>query len=269
MAKIPVNNPVEKAIEGQIVESLLRHYIGYSGLAHSCNRYLWYTFRFAYTRKLSKKQVRLFARGDAEEPIIIADLKSAGMVVSDTQVEISDDTGHILGHIDGSVINVPGWKDIKMLLEAKTMNDANFKLYKKKGLKIGFPVYYGQINSYMGKMGFKKTLYVITNKNTDERKYDIYEFDESKFNDLESKGFGILISEEPPEKIGESTWFECKFCDARQICHKGLPVQENCRTCRYGTIENDGKWSCGNDNMEIDINRQRIGCDDYCKMECL
>lgn len=270
MAKIPLNNPVEKAVEGGMIETPHRPYIGYSELGHECNRYLWYCFRWSFKRFITQKQARLFARGKAEEPIIIADLHRARMVVSDEEFEVVDDTGHVKGHGDGKAIKVPGQDLIeKLLLEMKTMNADNFKKYKKKGLKIAFPVYYGQINSYMGKEGLKRCLYVITNKNTDERIYDIIEFDETVYNDLESKGFQILISEEPPEKIGEATWFACKFCNARGVCHKGAPIDRNCRTCERANIENEGKWSCGISGENLPTSFQRKGCRDYKKLSCL
>lgn len=273
MAKIPVNDPIHAAVEGGKIICEHRPYLGYSGLGHSCNRYLWYSFHWCYDKVITQKQQRLFSRGHNEEPIIIKDLSRAGLFVHSTQIEIVDDTGHARGHIDGMVedeadIAEPLLGDEVCLLEMKTMNEANFKKFKQKGLKVAFPVYYAQIESYMGKLDLKKCLYVITNKNTDERIYKLISYDNTH-EDLDRKAFNIIVAEEPPEKIGEATWFECKFCDARNICHKDAPANENCRTCEHGTIENDGKWSCGSNGEEIDTARQRTGCSLYKKMSVL
>ena len=270
MAKIPTFNPIHAKVEQVYHVEGLRPYLGYSVLGHPCNRYLWYYLHWCFNQKIDARLKRLFSRGDYEEEIVTRDLVAAGMEVHSDQHEVTGCHGHVKGHIDGFVDNVPGAEKTTHLLEVKTMNDKRFKEYQKKGLEATNPGYYAQIQSYMGKTGKKRCLFVVTNKNDEQRDYQRLNFDKDKFDELESRGTHILMCDEPPDKIGGKTWHECKFCNAKKICHYSEQPLKNCRTCEFVGIENDGKWSCGKcDGAEIRVHDQRQGCDLYQLAECL
>ena len=78
-----------------------------------------------------------------------------------------------------------------------------------------------------------------------------------------SIGFDILTSEHPPKKIGEKTWYECKMCSARGICHKGEPIYRSCRSCKHVNIEMEGKWSCDLYGEWLNRESQLASCRDY------
>lgn len=276
MAKIPtILDPLVKALESGDVTQEFRTYIGMSGLMGSCSRRTWYDFHWAYDRTISKRINRLFKRGDLEEPRVVKDLQDAGMIVTnclDDQEELVDDTGHIKGHPDGNVENVPGAEKTKHLLEIKTMNDARFKTFIKQGLEKSDPVYWGQIHTYMGEKKLVRCLLVVTNKNTEERAYKRYRYDKAVHMDAMSRGFDVLTSEFPPQKIGEKTWHICRMCDARGVCQKGAPIKRTCRSCKSFNIEMKGLFTCGNKDMlkavDLDIlvlnyDLQMSGCNLY------
>lgn len=264
-------NKVEHAIEFGLNKQEQRPYLGYSGLGNPCMRKLWMDFRWCYTGTIEPRIQRLFNRGNAEEDIIIADLENAGMKVSNREAEITGLAHHVLGHIDGEVMQVPDYEMQVLLLEMKTMKASKFKEYLKGGLKKFSPTYWGQIHSYMGKRKLKNCLYVVTCKDDEMRDYKIIPFCQDTYDQMEAVSVNVLTSEEIPDRIGKSTWFACKICSAKGTCHGGSAVNRNCRTCKYSDIEELGKWSCSyyESPCELSVSEQREGCVKYERMECL
>lgn len=262
-------NFVEEAVERGMVPNEKRPYMGCSGLGNKCKRKIWLDFRWVYDALFEKRVLRIFERGDLEEPRVIRDLTEAGMTVTDSQTGFVDETGHIRGHCDGFVSNVPGAEETVHLLEIKTMNSKRYDLYKKQGLEKSNWAYWVQLQMYMGFAKLKRALFVVCNKDTEQRAYDRYHFDIHVFKESLGIGHSLLLTQEPPEKIGNHMYFDCKYCPAYEYCHRDMPTNKNCRTCEYSELEMGGKWHCGKDNIEIDIDKQKIGCQDYRKMECL
>ncbi len=262
MPQEPLGERINDLMEdGQILQKR-RPYMGYSGLGGKCKRKVWYDFRWAYNRSIDRRLNRLFRRGDWEEGRIVADLKHAGIKFHSEQKQVVGLANHVKGHIDGLLENVPGLEGETVLAEFKTANDKNFKLFKKKGCREANPTYYYQAQAYMGELGLKYCLFIVTNKNDECRYIEIIEFDQGEFKYLQAIALEILSTDEPPEKIGGATWFDCKYCDAYMHCHFNDPLLKNCRTCHNGTIEDNGVWTCGG-NFDIDLVKQGEGCEDH------
>lgn len=276
MAKITLVEPIEAAIEHQSIKQIPRPYLGYSQIGGECLRNLWLNFHWVSSSTISPRILRLFERGHHEELVILKDLRNIGAKVTNREAEVVGPAGHILGHIDGEVINVPGAEKTLHLLEMKTMKDSKFKEFKKVGLKLFSSTYWFQVHSYMDKRKLKRCLYIVTNKDTEERVYQRIHFDPSVAKEADHIGFHIITEEEPGPKIGPRTWFACKFCDNYDFCHKRAEPNRNCRTCRNVSIEDNGKWSCDllfdegeNKPHFIPVETQRVGCDLYKVMPCL
>jgi len=266
MAKIPSKNHLQKLFESGSIPNQHRPYLGYSELGKTCDRYLYYKLRWCFSETISRRVQRIFTRGDLEEPRIHAEFKRIGLEIINDQKEVIGAHKHILGHIDGEVKNLPDpsvEKDEVVLVEVKTMNNKRYNTYLNKGLKLSDPQYYSQINSYMGKLGHKKCLFIVHNKDNEERSYILYDFDKDEFDRIEKRAFDILYAEFLPKKIGEATWFECKFCSASPICHKGAEIEKNCRTCKFVSIAEEGNWECEHPimpNVKLTHDHQRVGC---------
>ena len=266
MALIPKQATLHDIIEGKLVQQEFREYIGISGLGGPCSRKIWYDFHWAYDRMIPQRLARIFERGDLEEPRVIRDLAAAGVHVKNMlkdQLEVADVTGHIKGHPDGMAINIPGAEKTMHLLEIKTMNRKRYTDYVKKGLRITNPSYWSQVHTYMGQLKLTRCLFVVVNKDNEERHYERIKYDKETHDDTMSRGFNILTSEFAPKKIGEVTWFECKFCDAKAICHKGAPINRNCRTCKNVNIEEKGRWSCELYGNWLNKKEQLVGCESW------
>jgi len=245
-----------------------RPYLGASLLGHSCERYLWYSFRWCYSAEFSSRLIRLFNRGHREEPEIIKELEKIGIKCYGDQTEFVAGYGHIRGHCDGMADNVPEAPKTTHLLEFKTMNDKSFKDLKKKGLKLSKPVYWAQVQLYMHGLELTRCLHINVNKNDDDLYIERIKYDKDEALNLLRKGQDILFSEFPPRKKFNSTWYECKWCSANGICHGNNPVDQTCRTCQYADIVQDGKWECSlADGEEISVERQRKSCTEYKQIE--
>lgn len=268
MARIPVKDELFHAIENQKIVEHDRPYLGMSSIGHACDRYLFYAFHWAFENYTFAQQKRLLNRGHLEEDVVLQDLKRVGIEVSFQQFEIADDTGHFRGHIDGLIREIK-FLDLRkrILLEVKTMNDKNFKQYKKLKLQASNPGYYAQINHYMHHIKAEICLFIVTNKNNEERAYDWYEYDDQNYRDHARRARNILMFDKVPEKIGGPTWFICKMCRAKSVCHFDAPLKQHCRTCQHVEIHNAGQWKCSFHNEWLTIQKQRVGCEHWSRSE--
>lgn len=281
MALIPDQRTTHNLIEmTDITEENPRGYLGMSGIASECERKLWYGFHFVKPERSHSQRVeRIFNTGHIAESFIIADLKRIGCEVyrygpdgekiemtgekGEEQDRCVDIAGHFMGHTDGTVLGIPEAPKTEHLLEMKTHNDKSFKDVVKNGVQKSKPVHYGQMQIYMHYRKLSRGLYVAYNKNDSSYYFERVYYDRSEAEDLVRKAREIITSEEPPVKKFQRTWFACKWCDYKEICHDGEKPASNCRTCAHADICNDGKWECDLDNTELDKAVQLRGCEMY------
>ena len=277
MAIIPERKLLtEQLIEDREIWQTPRTYIGYSGLGNKCKRFVHLNFRWAFSSKHPARVQRLFERGDYEEEVVVKDLERIGCIVKNRQINVVGTAGHIFGHTDGEIEKLPDAPKKEHLLEVKTTNDKNFKLVKKIGIKEFNSGYWWQIHIYMGKRDLIRCLYVITNKDTEERIYKRIEFDKSIYDLALRTEVDILTAERLFPRIGngEETWFECKYCPAHNMCFGKTIPNKNCRTCKHVNIEDGmydkedptlgGKWTCSLQNDKVLHPREQWeGCNSY------
>lgn len=259
-----------QAIASHTEESEHRPYLGASALGHSCERFLWYSFRWCYTETFSERQMRLFGRGHREEPVIVEMLAKVGIKFWGDQDEISFAHGHCKGHRDGAVIGVLEAPKTEHLAEFKTMNKANFSTLCKQGVFASKPGYYSQSQVYMKYFKLTRCLFVVVCKDNDAIYIERIKYDADYANALVRRAEDIILSETPPEKRFDPTWYECKWCAANKICHGSDTPLQNCRTCKSIDMYPDGLWKCQkHGDMILATGQQRLGCDEYQMLECL
>jgi hypothetical protein len=255
---------IERAIEGLLIESEHRPYLGCSQLGHECMRKLWYDFRCVKNQTISPRANRLFQRGHREEPIVIADLRKTGVKVHSDQKEIVLCEGHCKGHCDGIAENIPDAPATPHLLEIKTCSEKHFSSLKKLGVEKKFPLYYSQMVIYMDGLRLKRALFIAVNKNTDERYYKRIPGNKAFAEKLKEKALFVVSSEEPLYRLSNNPdYFQCKWCDYRGICHQGEWENKHCRTCEYGDLYNKGVWKCGRTEEELSFKKQLKGCEEH------
>ncbi len=253
-----------------------RTHLGASMLGSPCARSLWYGFRWATKPSYSGRILRLFNRGHLEEARFIAMLLTIGCQVyqhdeKGNQFRISDAGGHLGGSTDGVVIGIPDLPPgMPCLTEFKTHGEKSFIKLKKEGVKVSKPEHYVQMQIYMRKMGLTVALYMAVNKNTDEVYAEIILLDSTHADHYLERGNKIIFMAEPPEKINKSPgWFECSFCDHKDLCHsKGVPDM-NCRTCMFSFPREDGAWVCKHHDQVIPKEVQFKGCNSYSRSQVI
>jgi len=260
MALIPQNDDINHLLNNVIITEPLRPYLGLSQIGNGCHRFLQYYHYWCFQSSYSNRVKRLFGVGHSAEETMIADLKKVGINVTNQQQSIVATGGHWRGHTDGSSI----WGLREYLVEFKTHNDKSFKDLIKKKVKLSKPGHYGQCQSYMGYLKLKACIYMALNKNDSTYYIEIIEFDPEYFEDSKRKEGEIIMSDVLLPKIGTgtSTWFECKMCDARNVCHKGKDPLKSCRSCEFVDVLDEGKWACTKSLTEkiLSVDEQRAAC---------
>lgn len=188
------------------------------------------------------------------------------------QWRILDVDGHFGGSLDGIATNVPTLTS-DCMLEFKTHGDKSFKKLLEafalhghgEGLKHAKPEHYGQVQVYMHKRGLKHTLYFAVNKNDEHLHVEYITYDRAHAETLIAKAVRIVHSKTPPRRIGSGrpSWFDCKYCTHKGVCHYGEPMLKSCRSCRFVSPGPDGTWYCSKWGGVVPKDFTKKGCDQY------
>jgi hypothetical protein len=256
MAKLPEPNHTTVAMIYQAYENDAeegnRPHLGASLIGHSCERFLWLTFRWVDKKKFSGRMLRLFETGQLAEARLTANLRRIGVDVHDVtpdgkQWRVSDLGGHFSGSMDGAAVGIPEAPKTWHVLEFKTANDKSFTDLVKNKVQKAKPQHYAQMQTYMGYTGMERALYLAVNKNTDELYSERIEFDPVEFAKLKARAERVITANEPPLKISKDpSWYVCKMCDFHEHCHGEAAPAVNCRTCAHSTpiLDGDARWTC-------------------------
>lgn len=230
-----------------------RPHLGGSQIGNPCGRALWYQFRWCDSAVFDGRMLRLFETGDREEQRIVDNLRSIGVTVWDKdpetgkQIRFEECGGHFALSLDGVG---QGFLESGQphTLEFKTMNEKNFRALERDGLEKAKPIYYAQCQIGMHLSEIDRCAFIAVNKNTDEIYMERVKRDMAIGLQLVAKAREIIFTDKPPQKLNsDPSYYMCKFCDYRHVCHEGRPPEVNCRTCAHATPEQDGTWTCALD----------------------
>ena len=245
-----------------------RPHLGASLLGHHCDRYLWLSFRWVRPEQFPGRILRLFRRGQNEEPIIVNDLRAIGIDVKTTNgsQDRVDFGNHVSGSMDGianhGVPEAPGKRHV---LEMKTHNKKSFDDLEKHGVQKSKPQHYAQCQVYMLGSKIDRALYIAVCKDDDRYYFERVKLDRKLAKSYVEKGHRIVASDRIPDPIShDPTWYQCRMCSYYEFCHKAALPEVNCRTCAHSTACNDSTWRCERhdaDNIPVDF--QRTGCHDH------
>lgn len=245
-----------------------RPHMGCSQLGHPCDRWLWLSFRWAVQPKFSGRILRLFRRGHDEESTIVRDLKAIGIDIRHTQDDqMRVDLGcHISGSIDGVIESgVPGAPKKRHVAEFKTHSKKSFDDLDKRGVKESKPQHWIQMQLYMHGTKIDRALYVAVCKDDDRIYTERVRYEADVASKYIDRGRCIVLSDRMPEPIStDPSWYQCKFCDAHEFCHKTKTIKHvNCRTCAHSTAKEDSTWHCARWDDVIPLEYQRTGCESH------
>jgi hypothetical protein len=256
---VTIQQLIDRAHEAKREEP--RHYLGVSELGTECERALWYSFRWALLPHAEGRMMRIWRTGHESEATLVGDLEAIGIKVRRQQEEISFG-GHILGHIDGTALSVPGAEKTEHLLELKSAKLERYNLLEKKGVKEAEPKYWVQMQGYMLALGLTRALFVSRCKD-DERLYsERVHFEREPTEAWVERGHRVSLMSDAPERIDERpSFYKCKMCDWIDLCHKAKSTDAvNCRTCAHSSALESGEWKCERWGAIIPVENQREGC---------
>lgn len=252
-----------------------REHLGVSVIGHKCSRYLWYSFRWCKLEQHIPRMRRLFKRGHSEEQKFADLLGWMGFHVrtidpeTKKQYAFSSCGGHYGGSGD-SVALLPWFKgpdgserdeSFRILVEYKTHNKKSFTELKAKGLKLAKPQHYIQMSCYSKAFGVKYGLYCAINKDDDDIYFEFLEMDWNVAILSEKKASDIIQSQLPMPRISDQpTWYDCTYCNFKQICHFNDKVEINCRSCKNANPVEKGQWYCSLYKNVIPFDFIKQGC---------
>jgi hypothetical protein len=204
------------------------------------------------------------------------------------QITFSDLDDHFGGSCDGMLHGMdlvdPTW-ELKGpgLAEYKTHGEKSFvdvagKLedYRKhlvnpakhpftgKGVVSSKIEHYIQMQVYMKYFGLEWALYVAICKNTDDIYMEVVQYKPEVAEAYKDRAAAIIKAQTPPARItNDPAWWECKFCDFREVCHHGKLPQKNCRSCVEARPVEGGQWVCDKYHQLIPKDFAPLGCDNW------
>lgn len=199
-----------------------RGYLGLSQAGHPCKRYLWYMHNGHIGKAIEGRVLRLFQLGNVIEDQVIADLRTAGCVVTDQQREVvfTQEKTRLVGHIDGIVKGLVEAPETEHLFECKSANKKKFDGLLKLGSYEQFnEIYYWQVQFYMLGLGLKRAAVFVYCKD-DSRLYmeRIRADKEATVEKLQSVFEAITSTVEPERLCPRADYYEAKWCDFHGIC---------------------------------------------------
>tara|TARA_R110001599_G_scaffold277037_3_gene478380 strand:- start:278 stop:1120 length:843 start_codon:yes stop_codon:yes gene_type:complete len=268
MAKLPIlESPTLLTIDRKIEEGQddwRRAHLGASLIGHSCDRFLWYSFRWFSEPEFQGRILRLFRRGHGEEINIVADLRLAGVEVSEgpkdgEQWRFESLGGHFGGSMDAAVLGLLEAPKTWHVAEFKTHNKKSFDALVKDKVEKSKPQHYAQMQSYMHKSGMSRAVYIAVCKDDDRYYLERIHYDKYFSGELEEKANRVIFSKQPLQRISERPdYFMCKWCQHYDACHRDMaPQQINCRTCTKSSPKEDGSWFCGFKDSVLTLDDQK------------
>lgn len=244
----------------------LRPHLGASLIGQSCDRALWYTFRWATQASHEPRILRLFARGQREEDVMATLLRQAGVNLLQTDPATGQQfrfgSGHFGGSMDGACVGLTDAPKTWHVVEMKTHNTKSFNDLVKKGVKDSKPTHWAQMQCYMAWTGMDRALYMAVCKDDDRLHLERIDADKEAAQRLMDRAQRIIASPVPLDGISDDPeWFECKWCDHKDTCHGTAAPLPTCRSCTHSTPEPGGAWTCGrHSNKALSTAEQQDGC---------
>lgn len=283
MATLPQpQDPTLAAIDAAIVakESANTHargYLGMSSIGDECERRLWYGFRWAHGSDWTADVLKRFEDGHRGEALMADRLRMLARLELHTETNgeqfgFQDHGGHFRGHMDGALrglIQAPvTWHvwEHKVSTTAPKLEASKLKHGEKGALQDWSPRYYAQAQVYMHYSGMTRHYLTADTPGGRESFAVRTDYNKADAERLVTRALRIIQAPEPPTGVSESpSWWQCKSCAARHVCHRGENFRVNCRTCIHATAELDGdaRWSCALHGANIPLDAQAVGCPEH------
>jgi len=162
--------------------------------------------------------------------------------------------------MDGCALGVAEAPKTWHLLKFAALSDKDFKSLTKKGVQKDNPLHYGEMMVVMGINKLRRSLYIATNKNTDELYSERIRYDKAEYDSYLAKAGTAIKATVPPKRAYKANSTKCRDCQAGTICRitdactttPAFPVPAlSCKQCLYATPlfeTDDALWRCNRHN---------------------
>ena len=264
-APTPTRDAIFAAYEAD-ADTGFRPHLGASQIGKSCERALWYDFRWATPAQFRGRILRLFETGQLEEARLVKDLRRIGATVLEVDPEtgrqwrVEAHGGHFGGSLDGVALGLPEAPKTWHVLEFKTHSLKSFRELVARGVAEAKPQHWAQMQIYMHLTRLTRAMYLAVCKDTDDLHVERVHADGDAAERLLAKAARVINAARPPARISEDpSWFECRFCDHRDLCHGDAAAAMTCRSCLHATPV-EGGWTCARWNQGLGDQQQRAAC---------
>ena len=243
-----------------------REHLGASQIGKSCERALWYDFRWTTPSRFPGRILRLFETGQLEEARLVRNLRRTGATVLEVDPEtgrqwrVEAHGGHFGGSLDAVALGLIEAPKTWHVVEFKTHGLKSFRELVAKGVAEAKPQHWAQMQVYMHLTGLTRAMYVAVCKDTDDLHIERVHADGDAAERLLAKAVRVIHAPRPPARISEdSAWFECRFCDHHAVCHGGGAAAHTCRSCLNSTPV-EGGWHCVRHDRMLSPADERFPC---------
>ena len=227
-----VVDAIDAGLKSKRGEQPQRQYLGASRVGADCERQLAYEFHLIPKDEgadFKGKTLRIFDMGHDGEERMAEYIKMAGFELQThtpegKQIGMSDAGGKFKGHLDGVIHGGPKIEGLKYpcLWENKALGSKSWNDMQKHGVKKSKPVYYAQIQVYMGYHTLETCLFTALNRDTGEIYVEMVDLNTRDCQTYIDRAVRIVSSANPEElgKAGRGADdFKCKWCDYKKRCH--------------------------------------------------
>jgi hypothetical protein len=249
-----------------------RRHLGASLIGDPCDRFLWLNFHWMFKAEFEPRMLRLFQRGHREEDWLWAMLRACGWTILDVdpatgkQWRVSAVEGHFGGSLD-AVGFPPAHYGIQewMLIECKTNksgeNGKKWLELEKQGMVENKPKHWAQSCVYGALKGIRWAVYFNVNKDDDRLHVEPLELQPAVAAQAIKRAEFVILAQTSPAKLHPNTsFYECRYCDARKVCHEGAPTLRNCRSCHYSAPAANKQWYCNGYQQMLTDDIIATGC---------
>lgn len=276
----------DAALEEREHQQPARPYLGMSGVGRadvwgenagqSCERQMWYQFRWAAKVRFDAATLKMFEDGHRTEALIADRLRMVpgiSLITHDPatggQIGYRDVRGHFRGHLDGTITGILEAPKTEHVWENKCCERKQYSKIKRLITKFGAknalrewsPAYYAQAQLYMKYSGLTRHYMTVASAGGREWLSLRTEFNEVEAQRQIAKARRVIDAASPPDKISKAPGVHpCKWCDFADQCHNAVWSDINCRTCLHSTPVDEGQWLCERWHRIIAEDDQRQGC---------
>jgi hypothetical protein len=227
-----IDTHVDAALVAERAKVAPRDYLGASRIGEPCARRLCYELMLTSVDEgtdFSGRMLRIFEAGHRFEEMSIRWLHLAGFDLrthkrNGEQFGFSVAGGRFRGHIDGVIVDGP---DVgigyPVLFEHKALKSSSWQDVVKQGVRASKPIYWAQVQVYMGYLDVERTLFVALDKDTQALRYELVPFDPPAAQALSDKAVHVIraveVGELLPRISDDPDFYVCTFCPYRIRCH--------------------------------------------------